>query len=150
MRIFLARAPRSWAAVCALALGACATHYDLTLMPNNSGKLIHGTATSLNNGEASVTITTAERIYTGNWIEVTPSYLTDTVGASAWGWRGWAPFGQMQTSPGNSSAKALLQAEDGAGMRCDFFGLTGGQGTGKCYDDQGLVYDVQIRSRNLK
>jgi len=137
-------------AACALCLGACATNYDLTLMPRNSGKLVHGTASSLNNGEASVTIITPERVYQGNWVEVNPAQTADYVGASAWGWSGWGAYGQVDAASNVATAKALLQAADGAGLRCDFFGLKGGQGTGKCYDDQGLVYDVQIRSRNSK
>ena len=47
-----------------------------------------------------------------------------------------------------TDAKALLRAPDGSGLRCDFRGVGGaGAGGGTCQDDQGLVYDVQIRAR---
>jgi hypothetical protein len=142
---------RLLAAIAALGLGACAVSYDLTLMPRDSGRILHGSAHSIGNGEASVVITIDERTYTGNWVQVTPEASTSYVGASAWGWGGWGgwgPYGQVDRTVGNSTAKALLQAPDGAGLRCDFYGLSGGHGTGKCTDDKGMVYDVQLRSRN--
>jgi hypothetical protein len=138
------------AALACLLLGACATHYDLTLMPRNHGTLLHGTADGLGNGEAKVVVGMGERTYTGNWVQVTPETQTTFVGASAWGWGGWGawgPYGAIDRSVGSAVAKALLQAPDGSGLRCDFYGLTGGQGTGRCIDDQGLNYDVQIRTR---
>lgn len=134
----------------ALLLGGCAASYDLTLMPRDSGQLTYGTARDLGNGEATVSITVRDKIYTGNWIQVTRERATDYVGASAWGWGGWGPYGEVSHSTGDAVAKALLQAPDGSGMRCDLYGLTGGSGTGKCIDDKGLVYDVQIRSRTIK
>ncbi len=139
------------AALAALALLAgCAIQYDLTLMPRDSGKLAYGTALDLGNGTASVSIGLGDRVYNGSWVQVTPEYGTSYVGASAWGWRRWGPFGEADRSYGDATAKALLQASDGSGLRCDFFGLTGGKGTGKCTDDKNLTYDVQITARNYK
>jgi hypothetical protein len=138
-------------AALALALGmslaGCATTYDLTLMPRDSGKLTYGTAQDLGNGQANVTITVGDKVYTGNWVQVQPDQAANYVGASAWGWRGWGSYGEINHNYGDAIAKALLQSTDGSGMRCDLYGLTGGSGTGKCTDDKGLVYDVQIRSR---
>jgi len=147
-----ARAPTGAAAALLVAclLGACSTTYDLTLMPSNHGTLLHGTAVETPGGQASISIEVGDRLYTGNWVKVTPEHTTTYVGASSWGWAGWGPFGGVDRSTGDAVAKALLQAADGTGMRCDLFGLTGGQGTGKCTDDKGLVYDVQIRTRNSK
>ena len=134
----------------ALALGGCAATYDLTLMPRDSGKLTYGTAQDLGNGQATVSITVGDRIYTGTWVQVTADHTTSYIGASSWGWNGWGPYGEVNHSYGDAVAKALLQAPDGSGMRCDLYGLTAGSGTGKCIDDKGLVYDVQIRSRTAK
>ncbi len=144
------RAARLALAGLALGLGACATTYDLTLMPRDSGAVTYGTAQDLGNGQATVSITVKDRIYVGTWVQVTPENSTDYVGASVWGWGGWGSFGTINRSYGTSTAKALLQSSDGSGMRCDFFGLTGGTGTGRCTDDKAVVYDVQIRSRNSK
>jgi hypothetical protein len=134
----------------ALSVGGCATDYDLTLMPRDSGKLVYGTAHDVGAGEASVSIDIGDKTYRGTWVQVTPDLSGTYVGASAWGWGGWGPYGEVVRGYGDAVAKALLQAADGTGLRCDFFGLTGGQGTGKCIDDKGLVYDVQIRSRKSK
>jgi hypothetical protein len=134
----------------AAGLGGCASTYDLTLMPRDSGKLTYGEAQDLGNGQATVSITVGDRIYTGTWVQVTPEQSTSYIGASAWGWRGWGSYGEINHSYGDSIAKALLQSKDGSGMRCDLYGLTGGSGTGKCTDDKGMVYDVQIRKRTKK
>ena len=138
------------AAGLAAGLAGCASTYDLTLMPRDSGKLTYGEARDLGNGEATVSITVGDKIYTGNWVQVTPEQSTNYVGASSWGWRGWGSFGEINHNYGDAIAKALLQAPDGSGMRCDLYGLTGGSGTGKCTDDKGSIYDVQIRKRTTK
>jgi hypothetical protein len=135
------------AVIAVLGLSACAVNYDLTLMPRDSGKLTYGSARTLGNGEASVSIAVGDTIYTGNWVQVTPVQSASYVGASYWGWRGWGPYGEVDRTVGDTVAKALLQSSDGRGMRCDFYGLSGGKGSGKCTDDKGLVYDVQIRAR---
>jgi hypothetical protein len=138
------------AAALSSGLAGCAATYDLTLMPRDSGKLTYGEAQDLGNGQATVSVTVGDKIYTGTWVQVTPEQSTSYVGASAWGWRGWGSYGEINHNYGDSIAKALLQSSDGSGMRCDLFGLTGGSGTGKCIDDKGLVYDVQIRKRTTK
>jgi len=50
-------------------------------------------------------------------------------------------------NPLGTEAKALLRSADGHGLRCDFKGVTGPAGSGSCQDDEGLVYDVQLRRR---
>ncbi len=129
-------------------LGGCSTTYELTLMPRDSGKMTYGTAHELGNGQASISIVVGDKTYEGTWVQVTPEGSVSYVGGSAWGWRGWGPYGGVERTYDNATAKALLQAPDGSGMRCDLYGLTGGHGTGKCTDDKGLVYDVQLRARN--
>lgn len=142
---------RALALLCAGALlGGCATTYDLTLMPRDSGKVTYGTARDIGNGQANVSLAVGDKIYSGTWVQIKPEGTTDYVGASAWGWGGWAPFGGVDRTNGNANAKALLQAQDGSGMRCDLYGLTGGKGSGQCTDDKGTVYDVQLRARNYK
>jgi len=132
----------------ALALAACATTYDLTLMPADSGTLSHGTAQAAGRGQANVTIVLGAKVYSGTWVTVAPERSAAYVGAGRWR-HGYYDGGfVIDRASDDSMAKALLQAADGSGLRCDFFGLDGGQGTGRCVDDKGLVYDVQIRTRN--
>jgi hypothetical protein len=50
-------------------------------------------------------------------------------------------------NPAGTEAKALLRADDGSGLRCDFRGVHGAGGTGTCLDDAGLTYDVQLRRK---
>jgi hypothetical protein len=141
-------AARCAALLAGLALAACTTSYDLTLMPADSGTLSHGTAQAAGRGQASVTIVLGDKTYNGTWVAVAPDRSAAYVGAGRWR-RGYYDGGLVvDRSSGDSVAKALLQAADGSGLRCDFFGLDGGQGTGRCVDDKGLVYDVQIRTRN--
>jgi hypothetical protein len=135
----------------ALALSGCATTYELTLMPRDSGTLSFGRAQSTGGGLASVSIALGAKVYNGNWVEVVQDRsATYALGGGRLG-RGYYDGGVvLDHGSEDSIAKALLQAADGSGLRCDFFGLNGGQGTGRCIDDKGLVYDVQIRSRNSK
>ena len=71
-------------------------------------------------------------------------------GAVGWGGRrggmiAGAPV--VLENPEGAAAKALLQAPDGSGLRCDLRGL--GSGTtagGTCLDDAGMIYDVQMRA----
>ena len=51
----------------AAALTGCASNYQLTLMPRNSGTLFYGDAVEQSaGGEAIVTVNIDEKIYTGN------------------------------------------------------------------------------------
>jgi len=54
-------------------------------------------------------------------------------------------------NPAGGEAKALLQAADGSGLRCDLRGMISGRsGGGTCHDDKGLIYAVQIRLKEGK
>lgn len=138
----------------ALLLASCASSYTLTLMPRNSGKLYYGEAVEQSaGGPASVSITIDSQTYTGNWVAATPGQTSGYVtGGFGWfGRRGGIGIGGpvVVDNPTGGESKALLQAADGAGLRCDFKGLGAGRsGGGVCQDDKGLLYDVQIRLKD--
>jgi len=131
-------------------LAGCASTYELTLMPRTSGKLYYGEAIQRGT-QADVTVTIEGKTYTGTWVEVAPDRTTGYVT----GWWGWRRSGIGTTvtvdNPAGGEAKALLQAADGSGLRCDIRGMAYGRsGGGTCQDDKGLVYDVQIRLKENK
>lgn len=137
------------AIVAALALSGCATTYQLSLMPRDSGKLYTGTAHETAGGEGRISITIEGKTYNGTWVQTTPDrthgYVTGGLG---WGFgrRGFGGLGTMITldNPQGGEAKALLTAADGSGLRCDFKSGQG-LGGGVCRDDKGKEYDVQMR-----
>lgn len=133
-----------------VALGGCATQYDLTLTPREGGKSAFGTAHDLGPGQARVSIDIGDKTYGGTWTQVTPERSTTYVGASSWGWWDWGPNSASARAAGQTVAKALLQALDGSTLRCDFFGPTLDHGTGICVDDKGQIFDVRFRSRKSK
>jgi hypothetical protein len=142
--------PSTLAVIAAALLQGCASTYQLTVMPRDSGKLYGGTLGNLAAGEGPVSITIDGKTYNGTWVEAAPARTTGWVGGGmGYGHRGWGGWGwgggtiSMDT-PGGGTAKALLTASDGSGLRCDFRG-TGSGGGGECRDDKGKEYDVQIR-----
>ena len=128
----------------ALALAGCATSYELTVMPQDSGKLYGGTADENANGEGRISITLEDKTYTGTWVEMQPAQTTGYV-TGGFGFRrgGLGSFVTMDNPQGGES-KALLAAPDGSGLRCDFKAGQG-RGGGMCRDDKGRMYDVQVR-----
>jgi hypothetical protein len=132
----------------ALALSGCASTYQLTVMPRDSGKLYSGIAHDNGSGEGPISITIEDKTYTGTWVETQPSQSTAYVsGGMGWGWRrGFGGMGTFITmdNPQGGEMKALLTAPDGSGLRCDFKGGQG-RGGGVCRDDKGREYDVQVR-----
>ena len=137
----------------AATLGGCATtHYQLTLMPRDSGKLYEGVAEDTGAAEGPISITIEGRTYTGTWVEVVPDRTTGYV-SGAYGYRryGWGMGGTVtMDNPSGGEAKALLRSADGAGLRCDLRGGGSRAGGGVCRDDRGLEYDVQIRAAGSK
>jgi hypothetical protein len=135
----------------ALTLGGCASTYQLTLMPRDSGKLYEGTLQGAGSAEGAIAITIEGRAYAGTWVEVVSDrsfgYVTGGVG-TGYGHRGWAMGGGSFSldNPSGGEAKALLRTADGAGLRCDLRGGQGRGGGGVCWDDGGRAYDVQIRA----
>jgi hypothetical protein len=136
-------------------LGGCASTYTLTLMPRNSGAMYTGEAVERSSTEADVRITIGDKTYTGTWVysgpDRTSAYVSGGVGIGSR--RAIGGLGTVVTvdNPQGVEAKALLRAADGSGLRCDFKGLTSGRGGGgTCQDDQGFVYDVQIRFKEYK
>jgi hypothetical protein len=144
---------RSFILIAALALAGCASTYNLTVMPRDSGKLYSGVAEDAGGGgEGRISITIEDKTYTGSWVETAPAQATGYVsGGWGWGWRGRGSLGTFVTidNPEGGAAKALLTAPDGSGLRCDF--KSGhGRGGGMCADDKGRVYDVQVRRAERK
>lgn len=135
-----------------LLAGGCASTYQLTLMPRDSGKLYYGTVEDSGGSEGTITITIEDRTYAGTWVEVVPDRTTGYVGGGYGSRRyGWGMGGTISMdTPGGGEAKALLRSADGAGLRCDFRGGSGRAGGGMCRDDKGLDYDVQIRPAGQK
>jgi hypothetical protein len=144
---------RRLAVLLALLLVGCAPQrYALLLMPRDSGTEFHGEAVENAGGtEASVTVTIGDRPYSGTWVYTAAPRVLGTVdGGFGWGWRHGALLGTTVAvdNPQGGQAKALLRSADGGGLRCDLTGLQAGYGGGgTCRDDQGLVYDVQIRTK---
>lgn len=138
----------------ALLLSGCASTYNLTVMPRDSGKLYSGIAQDTGRGEGRITITIEDKTYTGSWVETQPGTSTAYVtGGIGWGWRGrgMGGLGTIVTmdNPQGSESKALLNAPDGSGLRCDFKSGQG-RGGGVCRDDRGREYDVQVRLADRK
>ena len=130
-------------------LAGCASTYSLTLMPRTSGQQYFGEAVSAAGDEAEVSIVIGERTYKGTWVVSRPPPTTGIAVGGAFGTygRGIGTTVMIDAHAG-TDAKALLRASDGSGLRCDFKGINGGgAGGGTCQDDQGLVYDVQIRTK---
>jgi hypothetical protein len=137
------------AALAALIAG-CTTTYGLTLMPRNSGKLYQGEASGPIGGDMKVSVTIDDRVYRGDWVVADPAPSTGFVIGGVFG--GGRPGVGLGTTVvvddrAGNEAKALLRADDGSGLRCDFKGVQGSAGTGTCYDDSGLTYDVQLRRK---
>ena len=136
--------------VAALALAGCATTYQLSVMPRDSGRLYTGTAEeTAGGGEGRISITIENKTYNGTWVQSAPertnAWVTGGFGFGRRGW-GWGGLGTMISidNPQGGEAKALLNAADGSGLRCDFKSGEG-RGGGVCRDDRGKEYDVQLR-----
>ena len=127
-----------------LTLAGCATSYELTVMPQDSGKLYSGTADENANGEGRISITIEGKTYSGTWIETQPSQTTGYVSGGFGLRRGGLGSFVTMDNPQGSESKALLTAPDGSGLRCDFRAGQG-RGGGMCRDDKGRMYDVQVR-----
>jgi hypothetical protein len=140
---------RPLAAIAAL-LAGCTTTYDLTLMPRDSGQQYFGEASGQTGGDMQVAVTLGERVYRGSWVVNQPPPTTGFVIGGVFG--SHPAHTGIGTSvvidnPQGTEAKALLRADDGSGLRCDFRGVNGARASGTCWDDRGLGYDVQLRRR---
>jgi hypothetical protein len=144
---------RNFILIAALALAGCASTYQLTVMPRDSGRLYSGVADDNGSGEGHISITIEDKAYNGTWVETQPSQATGYVtGGVGWGgWRGRGSLGTFITmdNPQGGESKALLTASDGSGLRCDFRSGAG-RGGGVCHDDKGRAYDVQVRRTERK
>jgi hypothetical protein len=136
--------------IAALALSGCATSYQLTVMPRDSGKLYSGVLEENASGEGRISVALDGKSYEGAWVPVTPGTVHGSV-YGGWGWggwgyrRGWGGGGTViADNPAGSHGKALLNAADGSGLRCDLR-MSRGRGGGVCLNDQGKEFDVQMR-----
>jgi hypothetical protein len=138
--------PRALLPALAALLCGCTTSYSLTLMPRTSGQIHYGEASGRTGGEMQVSVVIGERTYRGDWVVADSAPTTGFVVGGVFGSRrsGIGTSVVIDNSPG-TEAKALLRSDDGRGLRCDFKGVSGAAGSGACTDDQGLVYDVQLR-----
>jgi hypothetical protein len=139
-------------AVLAATLAGCATSYNLTVMPRDSGKLYSGHADGVHGNEGRISITIEDKTYNGTWVAT----VSDRSYGYVWGGghAGRGHYGGLggtitMDNPQGGESKALLTAADGSGLRCDFRG-SWGQGGGVCRDDRGREYDVQLRSTTIK
>jgi CubicO group peptidase (beta-lactamase class C family) len=140
-------------AAAAALLGGCVSTYNLTLMPRDSGQLYSGVMENVGGGEGRVSVTIDGKTYDGTWVQVvsdrTTGYALGFGGArGGWGrgW-GWGAGGTVtMDNPEGGLATALLQSRDGTGLRCEFRGGSYGTGGGRCRDDRGREYDVQLRA----
>ena len=136
-------------AVVAMSLAGCATTYQLSVMPRDSGKIYNGTASADGGGEGRIAVNIEGKTYEGTWVQVAPERTYGyAAGGYGWGWgsRWYGGLGGTisMDNPQGGEAKALLTASDGSGLRCDL--RTGqGHGGGVCRDDRGREYDVQLR-----
>ena len=133
-------------AITALLATSCASSYQLTVMPRDSGRIYTGTAEGGNGNEGPISITIDGKAYAGTWVQTAPAYTTAVATGFGWGWRRGG-FGStfIIDNPQGGEAKALLNAPDGSGLRCDFRSGPSLRGGGVCRDDKGREYDVQIR-----
>ena len=130
-------------------LGGCATSYQLSLMPRDSGRIYGGIAEDTGGGEGRISITIESKTYNGTWVQSVPDRSSGFVTGGGFGWSRWGRgvgLGTVITfeNPQGGEAKALLAAADGSGLRCDFRSGQG-HGGGVCKDDKGREYDVQFR-----
>ena len=134
------------AALAALALSGCAATYNMTVMPRDSGKTYQGTIQDDGRGEGPISVTIEGKTYNGSWVQSSPDRTTAYVsGGFGWGRRGFGGLNFItMDNPAGQEAKALLNAGDGSGLRCDLKSDRG-RGGGLCRDDKGREYDVQIR-----
>ncbi|APV51340.1 hypothetical protein BWI17_17595 [Betaproteobacteria bacterium GR16-43] len=134
-----------------LLLGGCATTYDITLMPRDSGKLYKGVLENVGASEGRVSVTLDDKSYSGTWVSVVSDRSHGYASGGYWGHRGWGGWGMggvvSVDNPEGGLATALLQSPDGAGLRCEFRGPGYGTGGGRCRDDRGREYDVQLRAK---
>lgn len=137
--------------IAALALSGCATSYQLSVMPRDSGKIYTGTAQDTGYGEGRVSVNIEGKDYQGTWVSMssdrTNAYVSGGFGfgRGRWGWGGLG-LGSIISldNPAGGESKALLTAQDGSGLRCDFRSMQA-RGGGLCRDDRGREYDVQLR-----
>lgn len=119
-------------------LAGCA--HPVTLMSETSGVVGHGTATGMG-GVGDLTVNIGGKTYAGQWVMA----QNGGIGVVN-GFAGSTSFSGTSIMAGGGNGTALLRAKDGSGLRCQFVWSSMSQaGYGKCRDDSGTVYDIQVR-----
>jgi hypothetical protein len=130
LRIFIA------VSVCAL-LAGCG--HNLMLMSREGSTTGQGVAHG-SGGKGELTIDLEGKHYTGRWVAFSGGSLglLQTYGAHP-------VTGTAISTNAQSTGNALLKAEDGSGLRCEFqFSGWTNTGIGVCQADGGRLYDLQI------
>src|SRR5258706_11606389 len=78
-------------------LGGCATSYQLSLMPRDSGKIYSGVADDTSGGEGKISITIESKIYNGTWVQSVPERSSGFVAGGGFGWGRWGRGAGMGT-----------------------------------------------------
>ena len=91
-------------AVAALALSGCATTYQMTLMPRDSGKTYTGLLEEAGSGEGRITVNLDGKAYAGTWVQSTPASTHGWV-SGGFGWGRADKLGRAQ----NAALKACYK-----------------------------------------
>lgn len=137
------RGTRAACITISLLLGGC-TH-NVYIMGANGAT---GTAevTTFGNHSGDITINLGGKVYTGRWVYAPGGGAVGIGTATAYS------GGQTATAtstfvglPTGGPGTILASAPDGSTLRCAFsFSEMGRTGIGKCQDNQGQMYDLQI------
>ncbi len=129
--------------VLALVLAGCTSTASLKLVAREGGEQANGILKSTDGSTGQMTIYAGGKTFTGTWVGTRPHDTTSfSIGFGAGRWRAAGGGGTIVTHGPAGSGLALLNAPDGATMRCEVKGDTGG-GFGVCYAGE-RVYDMQM------
>lgn len=119
-------------------LSGCA--HNLTLVGREGGLRGTGTAPASWGNSGRLSIDLADKTYSGKWVLASGSTggLLTTYGAAG------VSTGTV-VAAGTGVGNALLSAEDGSTLRCEFtYSEWSSTGIGICQDGAGKIYDLQI------
>lgn len=126
-----------------LILAGCASTASLKLVAREGGEQAQGVLKTGDGSTGNITVYAGGKTYTGTWVGTRPHDTTSfSIGFGAGRWRAAGGGGTIVTHGPAGSGLALLNAADGATMRCEVKGDTGG-GFGVCYAGE-RIYDMQI------
>jgi hypothetical protein len=122
-----------------LALGGCAHAVQLT--PRDGGPIGYGSAPASMGDKGTLTVNLNGKTYTGRWVLVrggSMGFGTAVAGTSV-------ATASMYGMAADANGQAILSAEDGSRLRCQFsYSSWSDAGMGVCQDDAGKTYDMTI------